>query len=484
MRTDNIVPMRAVNKKRMENEVVPFSALEYRLSGLPIIDNPDPVLRYLAMKGEEEYRTMERAEPAIGNAKRKRVNTLLSYGSVVQTDAKSPASQKLRDFTISAMKRIDSFHTVQKCMLDAIYWGWRPLEVLWSFDLSWQGRSYWAPQFIREKKPEQFRFTVDRDLAYIGSGFGKVVVFDRPEDQYHWLTCASGSTDNPYGDALFKSVWLIYYIKQRFMQMWAQGMARSVGVVKVGQTANPGGALLGESAKKMGEVVEELREVMKALNDKGVLIQKFGWTVDLLSDVDFSDGWKHPLAYCDEIITLAILGETLTQTIGSQGSRAAAEVHQVGLTDYCKADARDLESWINDQVIAPMLALNFGEIDPEDLPKFRSRISTAIDLEKARVLWALGAPLDGVRLAAESGVPLLLEAGEGDLQLMRPQEDPGEVEKSTESSQDTGAKGGKAKAEAEKKASVGDDVAVERVMGGFRAAWRGFVAEILRILGR
>lgn len=476
-----------VNQKLLSKEIVPFSPVDFRLGGLPIVDNPDPVLRYLALRGEEEYRTMERAEPTIGTAKRTRVNTLLSFGTHVQSGSKTAASRLLRDFTVSALKGINDFRTVQRLMLDAIYWGWRPMEVTYSTAFRWRGRERWVPKKIREKKPEQFRFTLSRDLCYIGNGMiTDPIVFDQPEDRYNWIVCTAGSTDNPYGDALFKGVWLVYYIKQRFMQMWSQGMARSIGVVSVKQTADASGSLLGEGSKKMEEVVGELRDVLRALNEKGILVQKFGWTVDLLSDIDFSEGWKHPLAYCDEIITLAILGETLTQKIGAQGSRAAADTHRAGLLDFCKSDAPLLETWMSDNLIAPMLELNFGEIDPDDLPKFRSRLSTAIDLEKARVLWALGATLDGVPLADDAGVPIIIPEGTEEVPLERPQKDPGETQALPADSQKTGHDGGKAKHEAKKKhdqvkgnAAAADSGAVERVAAGFRSGFRAMIAEIL-----
>jgi hypothetical protein len=403
----------------LRREVVPFSTLAMQRSGMALVENPDPVLRYLALKGEEEWRTMERAETSIGAAKRKRINTLLSYGSAVYPANASADAKLISDFCVEMLRRIRHFNTSQRLMLDAIFWGWRPLEVMWDLGMEWKGRQWWGISDIKEKMPEQFRFNADRDLVYVGNGWGRQLVFNRPEDKLHWMVCTSGSTNTPYGDALYRGVWLIYYIKQRFMQMWAQGMGRSLGLVKVSQTADPSGQLIGESAKKMTTIVDEVRDVLRALNDHGVLIEKFGWSLAFLTDVDFSDAWKHPLQYCDECITLMMTGETLSMRIGEVGSKAAASVHQQGLVDFCKSDAAELEDWINDDLLAPAIELNFGAVAPEDIPRWRSKITTQVDLEKARIMYALGAPLDGRKLADESGVPIVLNPTGDDLVLQK-----------------------------------------------------------------
>ena len=100
---------------------------------------------------------------------------------------------------------------------------------------------------------------------------------------------------------------------------------------------------------------------------------------------------------CNNEIARVILGQTLTQR-GSEdgrGSRALGEVHQEVRFEKVAADARDLMSVINDQLLRWLFLFNFGPdvptphwtiaLDPpEDL---RQRIE--IDERLAR----LGAPL-------------------------------------------------------------------------------------------
>ena len=287
-------------KKRLQNEVVPFSDEVFQLGGIPIVDNPDPILRFMARQNEEFYRTMERSELAIYAAKQHRVSALLSEGSeVIEGPSGSKRALMLKDFTIQFLKRIPMWTTVQEKMLDAIYWGWRPLEVFWDFEMQFKGRRFWGINSIREKMPEDFRFTEDRILVFVGDQLGtnEFIAFDRPEDQYHWLICSAGSTNNPYGDALYKNVWLIWYIKNRFMQMWSQGMERSLGVLKAKEEFSFNSP---DRAKSVGELATELQEITKRLSQNNILIERAGWTLDFITDIEFSEGWQHPLAYCDE----------------------------------------------------------------------------------------------------------------------------------------------------------------------------------------
>lgn len=412
--------------RRLKNEVVPFATSDTRNGSVAWVENPDPVLAYVAMKGEEEYRVMERAEPAIRSAKAKRFNTLMSFGSEIQAGNATKDARELKDWSVAFFKRIQNFSTVRKLSLDAVTWGWRPMECLWDFDFKIKGKSFWGVKKIYEKKPEAFRFTPDRDLLYVGNRRADPILFNRWEDKLHWMVCTSGSTDNPYGEAIYRAIWLIYFVKQRFLQMWAQGMARSLGTLKFKQTADPGAQLLGEGAgKSISEIAWELRDVLRTLNEKGVLIERFGWTLELLCDIEFAEGWDKPLKYCDEVMTLALTGETLSMRLGDTGSRAAAQVHRDGLLDFCKDDAKTEESWWNDGLLHPALKLNFGEDIPDELlPHFRSKIHQKIDMQNAQTLFNMGAPIDGERLAQETGVPLALDEGQTNLRLTKPEPQP------------------------------------------------------------
>jgi len=410
-----------VSPQFLEKEIRPFGLADFRQAGLPIVENPDPILRWISIKGEETYKIMERSEPAIFAAKQNRINTLLGAGSEVHAGPSgSPLAEELKEWTIAFLKRIPMFTTVQRKMLDAWWLGWRPLEMIWETDAVIAGRLSWGIVAINEQDPTEFRFTTDRDLAWIGPNgafFANPIIFDRPEDSLKWLVCTSGSTANPYGEAVAQKLWLPWFMKNRFIQIMGQGMERSVGILKARKTSE-----FDADGKRptIDEVKDEIRDILELLSANNILVER-GWTLELISDVNFTDSLLAPLKYLDEHFTTSIIGQTLTtRAPDSGGSRAAAQVHRLGLLDFVKSDAKELGSWINDQIICPAILLNFpGDIAEDDLPKWRAKVLDPVDLEAAQRLFDMGAPLDGKHLAREAGVKILLEPGPDDLVLKK-----------------------------------------------------------------
>ena len=137
-------------------------------------------------------------------------------------------------FAIDFLRRIPRWGEVQERMLDAIYWGWRPIELLWSPQVGRDGEMRWFVHAAIEKNPDRFRFTDNRELVYYDPlQNNEPQVLNSPEDWIQWLPCTSGSIDNPYGVAVYQKIWLPWYSKQRFFQLWAQGMERSMGIVTI-----------------------------------------------------------------------------------------------------------------------------------------------------------------------------------------------------------------------------------------------------------
>lgn len=92
-----------------------------------------------------------------------------------------------------------------------------------------------------------------------------------------------------------------------------------------------------------------------------------------VSALEFSgegfEGFFKLIAACDQEITLTLLAQTLTSTVGPEGrgSYAAARVHADVRQALLEADARALERTIYLQIARPFALLNFG--DPDLAPR-------------------------------------------------------------------------------------------------------------------
>lgn len=395
---------------KLRREVVPFSNDVFygRGSVANLIPNPDPILASITYRKEEEWRTMERACPMVTVGKQKRMRRLLSYGTHLQSAGDKPAQKLLFDAGLTCLKSINRLPATLALELDGIYWGWRPMEITYDF-ARLGGSSILAPRFVRDKMPEDFSFDVNRRFFYTGDGYGDPVSLNSPTDRFKWIWMTAGSTDSPYGAAWYRPIWWIYRMQQAFYEILGAGFQRSVGIVKAKRNVTTGSQLLGGSGSAMtaDEVLANVQRVMQILTSEGVLVEDGTWTLEFDTDLTAVDAWMTPITYCDAAIDLLMTGQTLTSRIGNNGSRAAATVHENILHTYCQGDAKELESWMNDGLLSKFYALNYGEVDPADVPRFRSKIPQQDPIiEAAQILFEMGLKVEGRQLAEASRVPI------------------------------------------------------------------------------
>ena len=81
--------------------------------------------------------------------------------------------------------------------------------------------------------------------------------------------------------------------------------------------------------------------------------------------------------WCDEQISKAVLGQTMTADNGS--SQSQANVHNEVRMDIAKWDARQLEACVNEYLVKPYVILNWGV--QERYPKVRIRVPEPEDLK-------------------------------------------------------------------------------------------------------
>jgi phage gp29-like protein len=87
--------------------------------------------------------------------------------------------------------------------------------------------------------------------------------------------------------------------------------------------------------------------------------------------------FENMVRWCDEQISKAVLGQTMTADNGS--SQAQANVHNEVRLDIAAWDARQLESCINEYLVKPFIILNWGV--QEHYPKVKVKVSNPEDLK-------------------------------------------------------------------------------------------------------
>jgi len=417
--------------KTLKNELIPWGPFQDIGAPDDQVYNLDEVLRYLARQDERAYEKMEHQDAIVAAGMRRRRRTLLAAGWEIEPASASPAARLQADYCETLVKRLSKrWEVILDCMYYAIFWGWRPFERIWDMDATWRGKPAWFLRAIREKKPWEFRFTQARDLVYVAGQLSNqtdpIFRMDDDENRLRWLICTSGSSENPYGVADLRFVWLLKYCWSEAFKMLFQGTKRSMGLIEVQEGVPPslntlsareqGGAGSVGQAKTVEAAGAEFAAALQVLDESGILISRAGYTMKLNADVKYAEGWRFPLEYLDRLKTLFLTGDTLSLSAGTTGSRAAAETKSRECEAYCIADGKELSGWV-EQVFGDAIGQQFPDPDPDDAPRFRWNLGREVNLEAAQFYIDNGGRIDGKKFASKFGIPTITDEQPDDIVL-------------------------------------------------------------------
>lgn len=396
----------------LQKSIIPGTSYELRQAGVTVLPRHDAVLNQLAFSDEREYDRM-RTSGAISSAIEQRKNGLLAEGFelVPPEGRETPAAQRLFDLCLGQLKAIRRFRPLLHEMLDAVYVGWRPVELQWGTVIS-GGRAFSLVTGAVARDPWRYSITSDGEVVRRDG-------WERFPDPRRWLICTAGSSQSPYGKAWLQRCWLLHFLAQQFDKTSYEAMRRAMGILRVTESPRPANWLESKAAPDPARLGEELRQVMSVLANDHVLVQLAGWTMEIQAEAEAVRSAVELMEFFDRRLTIAIVGQNLTTNVEG-GSYAAAKVHGSVLADFYRGcDSPHLTSWINDGLLPMVAAMNFGEVDPADMPRWRSRLESRASLDAAKLLWAMGAPVDGEALAEQYRVPVDWERGER--ALVRPE---------------------------------------------------------------
>lgn len=254
-------------------------------------------------------------------------------------------------------------------MMEAVAFGYAPLEILWKPD---NGR--WGIADIVGKPPQWFEFDQDNRLVFKAG----IVTEELPENRF-LIARHRPSYANPYGIKVFsKCYWPITFKKNGF-RWW------TVFVEKYG-----GAFLSGKYPSNAGEQYKnELLAALEAMIADAVAIFPEGAEItieSLANKGSVNSVHKEYIEAANAEISKAVLGQTLTTEIGGNGSYAAAQAHNMVREDLAAADRRRVGAAFT-LLAAVWTRYNFGaEVEPpkfefvrdEDLQKERAERDTKL----------------------------------------------------------------------------------------------------------
>lgn len=284
-------------------------------------------------------------------------------------DGNGKKEQEAADLFTEELRQLDIPRVIEE-MMDAIAFGYAPLEVIWRSD---SGR--WIIGDIVGKPPQWFEFDQENNLV-----FRTGVIGTEPLPKNRFLIARHRpSYANPYGVKVFsKCYWPVTFKKNGF-RWW------TVFVEKYG-----GAFLYGKYPNNASDIYKnELLTSLERMAADAVAIAPEGAEItieSLANKGSVSNVHAEYIEAANKEISKAVLGQTLTTDIGSKGSYAAAQAHNLVRQDLAAADRRRISACFN-RLAAVWTYYNYGAdvlppvfefIKDEDLQQERAERDTKL----------------------------------------------------------------------------------------------------------
>lgn len=266
-----------------------------------------------------------------------------------------PVSERRIDKRIAAeteqwLKNIN-FDQLTKGLLGAVLKGFSVGETIWS-----NSSGIWTPVAVKVKKQRRFRFDMDGRLRMLtrSSPMDGVEVPDRKFIVHRHSV--DDDDDDPYGVGVGSVLFWPAWFKRQVLANWLQATRKHAAPTTLGQYS---GAF---DETKQGQ----LAKVFAAMQGSDSVILPDNVKVELLEAKNTGDQFGALARYLDELMSEAVLGETLSTNSGERGARSLGEIHNEVRIAIAKADADLICQTVKNSIITWYVAINYpGEAVPD-----------------------------------------------------------------------------------------------------------------------
>lgn len=343
-------------------------------AALSFLPNPDAVLRKLG-KQQEVYENIAGDAHVVGDMRAIR-GALLGYEMRILPGSDDPASMRAFDLCKRVMSKPPApgltWSDIVWSMGCAIFNGFAVHEVVWSRE-----GSLLLPAKVIDRPQKRFLFGPENELRLrtrtnpdsgIQTGANK------------WLiTRHMGSFDNPYGAAIFSSLFWPYTFKHagfRYLVKFSEryGFPWPIGKYPAGTSSQDQEAL----ANRLAEMVEDAVAVIP--NDSSVELLQVEQSGKLVQE--------RLINLCNREISKALTSQTLATEIDSRASGAASQTHRQRECAVNQCDRTIIELTFND-LFRWITEINVNHAVPPKFTFFReaeSRLEMAEFLNEANSL--------------------------------------------------------------------------------------------------
>lgn len=273
---------------------------------------------------------------------------------------KKAAAEVERQFTTF------KFDLLTRGMLGAVLKGFAVAEVIWA-----NVDGVWTATAVKVRKQRRFRFTVDGELRLLtrsNTMDGEAV----PERKFivhrHSI---DDDDDDPYGVGIGSVLFWPAWFKRQVLAHWLRGTEKAATPTTVGTYSG------GFDKTREDQLLAAMRRMA---NDTGIAVPE---TVELqlleAKNGGGGDFYEKLARYLDELMSEAVLGETLTTNSGERGARSLGEIHNEIRIAIAKAASDLISDTLKGTLIRWIVELNYPGAG---LPDVYRDFSEAEDLDK------------------------------------------------------------------------------------------------------
>ncbi len=327
----------------------------------------------------ELFEQIEEKDPQIFSQLQTRKNAVTGLDFEIIPFGDDDRDKEIAEFISDEIKAIECFEDCLMDALDAIGKGISVQEIIWE-----QGWDKVSVKEIKWRHPKQFFWDYEDNFKAITRNNPEGVIV--PQDKFiiHKYKARSG---HPARAGVLRVVAWMYLFKNYSLKDWVSfcevfGMPLRLG-------------LYDPSASDQDKMDLMNALVRLGTDAAGIIPKSTSIEFKEAAKISSINVYETLSRYCDEQISKAVLGQTLTADSGG-GSFAQSKTHDGVRHDLTVADSKALASTLRRDLIRPLVKFNFGEEDR--IPYLRFDCEEAEDLKETADMYKVLVCDIGVRI--------------------------------------------------------------------------------------
>jgi len=342
-----------INKELINHTISNNLANNYNSLGL--MSNPDKIINRFG-NGYEILRDL-RNDPHLWSCIQSRKSGSMQLEHKLSTDNSQKLPNTKYSYFEKMIKLID-LESLYSDILDAIMFGYQPIEIVWSRDR--KDRLYYPTIF--DALPQEYFEINNTGKINLKRNYSNKLQQNKSISELKLLNIRHEfNYSNPYGTALLSKCYWSVKFKNGGIKLWVSFMEKYGMPLVLGKIRR--GASFEESEKLANELSDMCEDAVIVTPDD-VEIQ--------LHDASRSSStelFNEMIKFCNSEISKVILSQTLTSDV-STGSYAASKTHNEIRKDVIKKDVKLIEKTMN-RIIRMFYEVNKKAfMDLNTLPEF------------------------------------------------------------------------------------------------------------------